>query len=37
MTVLRRASGSRIDCVDECEHHVAAPSLSIETLRREAG
>lgn len=30
MTVLHSASGSRIDC-DECEHHVAAPSLSIVT------
>lgn len=36
MTVLRSASGSRIDC-DECEHHVAASSLSIETLRRATG
>ena len=36
MTVLRSASGSRIDC-DECAHHVAAPSLSIEALRDATG
>ena len=36
MTVLRSASGSRIDC-DECAHHVAAPRLSIEDVRRATG
>jgi hypothetical protein len=36
MTVLRSASGSRIDC-DECPHHAAAASLSIEALRRATG
>ena len=36
MTVIRSASGSRIDC-DECAHHTAAPSLSIEDLRRTTG
>jgi hypothetical protein len=36
MTVLRSASGSRIDC-DECPHHAAAASLSIEALRRAMG
>jgi hypothetical protein len=36
MTVLGSASGSRIDC-DECAHHVAAPSVSIEALRRATG
>jgi hypothetical protein len=36
MTVLRSASGSRIDC-DECAHHAAAPSLSIDALRRATG
>lgn len=36
MTVLRSASGSRIDC-DECVHHVVAPTLSIEALRCATG
>ena len=36
MTVLCSASGSRIDC-DECAHHVAAPSLSMDVLRRATG
>jgi len=36
MTVLGPASGSRIDC-DDCAHHVAAPFLSIEALRRTTG
>jgi hypothetical protein len=36
MTVLRSASGARIDC-DECAHHVVAPTLSIEALRFATG
>jgi len=36
MTVLRSASGSRIDC-DECSHHTAAASLSPEVLRSMTG
>jgi hypothetical protein len=36
MTVLRSASGVRIDC-DECAHHAAASALAIEQLRRAAG
>jgi hypothetical protein len=36
MTVLRSASGSRMDC-EQCAHHVAAPGLSIEGLRRARG
>jgi hypothetical protein len=36
MTVLRSASGSRIDC-DDCTHHVAASRLSIEDVRRATG
>ena len=36
MTVLRSASGSRIDC-DCCPHHTAAASLSLEVLRTTTG
>lgn len=36
MTVVRSASGTRIDC-DECAEHTAAPSLSLDVLRRESG
>ena len=36
MTVIRSASGGRIDC-DECAHHATAPALSIEQLRRATG
>jgi hypothetical protein len=36
MTVLRSASGARIDC-DECPHHVAAPALSLDQLRSATG
>jgi hypothetical protein len=36
MTVIQSASGSRIDC-DHCAHHCAAPSRSIEALRRMTG
>jgi len=36
MTVIQSASGSRIDC-DQCAHHSAAPSLSLEALRRVTG
>ncbi len=36
MTVLRSASGVRIDC-DECAHHAAASALAIEQLRRATG
>lgn len=34
--MLLSASGSRIDC-DECGHHAAAASLSVEDLRRTTG
>ena len=36
MTVVRSASGTRIDC-DECPQHTAAPSLSLDVLRRDSG
>jgi len=36
MTVVRSASGIRVDC-DECPHHTAAASLSLEVLRRTSG
>ena len=36
MTVIRSASGTRIDC-DECDDYAAAPSLSIEILRSATG
>jgi hypothetical protein len=36
MTVLRSASGTRIDC-DSCDDYVAASALAIETLRRATG
>jgi hypothetical protein len=36
MTVVRSASGTRIDC-DECPEYTAAPSLSLDVLRRATG
>ena len=36
MTVIRSASGVRIDC-DGCREHAASPGLSIEVLRRATG
>jgi hypothetical protein len=36
MTVVRSASGTRIDC-DECPEYTAAPSLSLDILRRATG
>ena len=36
MTILRSASGTRIEC-DQCGEHVASASLTIDQLRREAG
>ena len=36
MTVIRSASGIRIDC-DGCAHHTAAPSFPLEVLRSTTG
>ena len=36
MTVVRSASGVRVDC-DGCGDHAASPGLSIEVLRRATG
>ena len=36
MTVVRSASGVRIDC-DDCGDHAASPALPIEALRRATG
>jgi len=36
MTIVRSASGIRIDC-DRCEEHAGAPSRSVEALRRATG
>jgi hypothetical protein len=36
MTVIRSASGTRIDC-DSCDEYVSTPALAIETLRRATG
>ena len=36
MTVLRSASGTRIEC-DRCSDHAASTSLSPDQLRRESG
>ena len=36
MTVVRSASGIRIDC-DGCAHHTAAPSFPLEVLRSTTG
>jgi hypothetical protein len=36
MTVIRSASGTRIDC-DSCDDYAAAPALSIEILQRATG
>ena len=36
MALIQSASGTRIDC-DACEDYAAAPSLSVELLRRATG
>ena len=36
MTVIRSASGTRIDC-DECREHTGMPAPSVEALRRATG
>ena len=36
MTILRSASGTRIDC-DECGEYAASPSLSLDVLMRATG
>lgn len=36
MALIQSASGTRIDC-DMCEDYAAAPSLSVEVLRRATG
>ena len=36
MALIQSASGTRIDC-DLCDDYAAAPSLSVEVLRRATG
>ena len=36
MALIQSASGTRIDC-DTCEDYAAAPSVSVEVLRRATG
>jgi hypothetical protein len=36
VALIQSASGTRIDC-DTCEDYAAAPSLSVEVLRRATG
>ena len=36
MTIVRSASGIRIDC-DRCEHHTGARALSVDELRYATG
>ena len=36
MTIIRSASGIRIDC-DHCEHHTGARAVSVDELRDATG